>query len=89
MANRTLQYYDGAAADLAAAIQDELRRVRGPEGDRGVRQDSMHVLLGATMPAVLVEAGFIDHPREGRELRTRGLFVDLPAWGSHLFHFGR
>jgi N-acetylmuramoyl-L-alanine amidase len=28
----------------------------------------MDVLMGATMPAVLVEVGFIDHPVEGREL---------------------
>ncbi|HUH02206.1 MAG TPA: N-acetylmuramoyl-L-alanine amidase [Kofleriaceae bacterium] len=57
-----------AAADLAVAIQTELRAIRGTEGDRGVRQESHHVLLGATMPAVLVEVGFIDHPVEGREL---------------------
>jgi N-acetylmuramoyl-L-alanine amidase len=57
------------AADLAAAIQARLREVRGAEGDRGVRQDAMHVLLGATMPAVLVEVGFVDHTVEGRELR--------------------
>ena len=56
------------AADLAAAMQRELRAVRGAAGDRGVRQDAHHVLLGATMPAVLVEIGFIDHPQEGREL---------------------
>ena len=58
----------GAAAALAVAIQGQLRAVRGAEGDRGVRQGAMHVLLGATMPAVLVEMGFIDHPVEGREL---------------------
>ncbi len=56
------------AAELAVAMQRRLRAVRGPEGDRGVRQDAQHVLLGATMPAVLVEVGFIDHPAEGREL---------------------
>ncbi|MBK9032628.1 MAG: N-acetylmuramoyl-L-alanine amidase [Myxococcales bacterium] len=56
------------AADLAAAVQRELRAVRGADGDRGVRQDAHHVLLGATMPAVLVEIGFIDHPIEGHEL---------------------
>jgi N-acetylmuramoyl-L-alanine amidase len=56
------------AADLAAGIQIALRDVRGKPGDRGVRQDSHHVLLGATMPAVLVEVGFIDHPIEGAEL---------------------
>ncbi len=56
------------AAKLAAAIQDNMRTLRGKAGDRGVRQDSMHVLLGATMPAILVEVGFIDHPVEGEEL---------------------
>lgn len=56
------------AAELAAAVQKELRAVRGEAGDRGVRQDAHHVLLGATMPAVLVEVGFIDHPIEGQEL---------------------
>jgi N-acetylmuramoyl-L-alanine amidase len=56
------------AADLAARMQRALRDRRGPDGDRGVRQDAQHVLLGATMPAVLVEVGFIDHPIEGRQL---------------------
>jgi len=56
------------AADLAEAIQHQLRRVRGADGDRGVKQNAPDVLLGATMPAVLVEIGFIDHPVEGREL---------------------
>jgi N-acetylmuramoyl-L-alanine amidase len=56
------------AAELAARIQGELAEALGPEGDRGVRQDAMHVLLGATMPAVLVEVGFIDHPVEGQAL---------------------
>jgi len=56
------------AAELAARIQRALRDRRGGDGDRGVRQDAQHVLLGATMPAVLVEVGFIDHPLEGRQL---------------------
>ena len=56
------------AADLAARMQRALRDRRGAAGDRGVRQDAHHVLLGATMPAVLVEVGFLDHPLEGKEL---------------------
>lgn len=63
---RATAHYE--AVELAARVQRALRTLRGPEGDRGVRQDSKHVLLGATMPAVLVEVGFIDHPIEGREL---------------------
>ena len=56
------------SAELAARMQKSLRARRGPDGDRGVRQDAHHVLLGATMPAVLVEVGFIDHPIEGAQL---------------------
>jgi N-acetylmuramoyl-L-alanine amidase len=58
------------AAELAVDVQRELRAVRGATADRRVRQDAHHVLLGATMPAVLVEVGFIDHPVEGRELAS-------------------
>jgi N-acetylmuramoyl-L-alanine amidase len=58
------------AADLAARMQRSIGQRRGKDGDRGVRQDSQHVLLGATMPAVLVEVGFLDHPIEGKELAT-------------------
>jgi N-acetylmuramoyl-L-alanine amidase len=57
-----------SSAALAAAVQRELRDVRGAALDRGVRQDAQHVLLGAVMPAVLVEVGFLDHALEGREL---------------------
>jgi N-acetylmuramoyl-L-alanine amidase len=57
-----------AAADLARSINRHLGKARGRRADRGVKQESMHVLLGATMPAVLVEVGFMDDPVEGREL---------------------
>jgi N-acetylmuramoyl-L-alanine amidase len=66
-----------AAADLAADMQARLRAARGDAGDRGVRQDAQHVLLGATMPAVLVEVGFIDHPIEGRELTRPAVQAQL------------
>ncbi|MBL4635063.1 MAG: N-acetylmuramoyl-L-alanine amidase [Kofleriaceae bacterium] len=76
------------AAKLAAAIQDNMRKLRGKAGDRGVRQDSMHVLLGATMPAILVEVGFIDHPIEGEELMDAELRSEIvhaiaQAIGTH------
>lgn len=57
-----------SAAALAARIQDRLGQVWNPADDRGVKQDAMHVLMGATMPAVLVEVGFVDHAVEGRQL---------------------
>ncbi len=70
------------AADLAASIQGNMRELRGKAGDRGVRQASMDVLMGATMPAVLIEVGFIDHPVEGEELmdaKVRGKMADAVA----------
>ena len=67
------------AAELAARVQHNLRARRGAEGDRGVRQDAHHVLLGATMPAILVEVGFIDHPVEGRQLQEPGVQKQLAA----------
>ncbi len=65
------------AADLAARIQRAIRERRGATGDRGVRQDAHHVLLGATMPAVLVEVGFVDHPVEGKELAQPAVQAQL------------
>jgi N-acetylmuramoyl-L-alanine amidase len=67
------------AAELAARMQHALRDRRGADGDRGVRQDAQHVLLGATMPAVLVEVGFIDHPVEGHELADPSVQAQLAA----------
>jgi N-acetylmuramoyl-L-alanine amidase len=67
------------SAELAARVQKALRERRGPEGDRGVRQDSHHVLLGATMPAVLVEVGFIDHPIEGKQLAEAAVQAEIAA----------
>jgi N-acetylmuramoyl-L-alanine amidase len=38
--------------------------------DLGVRQGPFYVLLGATMPSVLVETAFISHPREEKRLAS-------------------
>jgi len=48
---------------LAASVQRELNALTGTR-DRGVRQAPFRVLMGATMPAILVEAGFISNPDE-------------------------
>ena len=68
-----------AAAELATRMQRALRARRGPDGDRGVRQDAHHVLLGATMPAVLLEVGFLDHPLEGQQLAEPAVQDQLAA----------
>ena len=38
--------------------------------NRGVRQAPFTVLMGATMPAVLVEVGFISNPEEEARFKT-------------------
>ena len=54
---------------LAYQIQKSLAHNLGAE-DRGVRRARFAVLRDAIMPAVLVEAGFLSHPAEGRKIRT-------------------
>jgi len=51
------------SSKLAEAIQTELNTASGVR-DRGVRQAPFRVLMGATMPAILIEAGFISNPEE-------------------------
>jgi N-acetylmuramoyl-L-alanine amidase len=63
-----------ASLDLARRIQ--LGLLAHEEGayapvDRGVRQAPHDVLGDAEVPAVLVEAGFLDHPIEGRYLASK------------------
>jgi N-acetylmuramoyl-L-alanine amidase len=55
------------SAALAQIVQHHIvRGTRAPS--RGVRQAPFLVLSGTRMPSVLVEIGFISHPREGRLL---------------------
>lgn len=54
---------------LAYEIQKSLVRTL-QSGDRGVRRARFEVLRGATMPAVLIEAGFLSHPEEGKKIFT-------------------
>lgn len=49
---------------LAEILQEELQAVTGKQVNRGIKQNSFRVLKGATMPAVLVEVGFISNPDE-------------------------
>src|SRR5207248_4888451 len=64
----------GDARDLAQALQSSLVRTLrgrvGPVRDHGVKQALFYVLLGAHMPAVLVETGFISNPFEEKRLKS-------------------
>jgi N-acetylmuramoyl-L-alanine amidase len=52
---------------LASRIHEELAGATGSQG-RGVKQAPFRVLVGAAMPAVLVEAAFISNAEEERLL---------------------
>jgi len=54
---------------LAESIQAHLNALAGTP-DRGVRQAPFRVLMGATMPAILVEAGFVSNPDEETLFRS-------------------
>lgn len=54
---------------LAYHVQKALSRGLGVE-DRGLRRARFAVLRDAVMPATLVEAGFMSHPKEGRKILT-------------------
>jgi N-acetylmuramoyl-L-alanine amidase len=53
---------------LANLIQGELNETLQLK-DRGVKQAPFRVLMGATMPAVLVEVGFVSNPEEEKKLQ--------------------
>jgi N-acetylmuramoyl-L-alanine amidase len=55
------------SSTLASRIQDELAEVTGSER-RGVKQAPFRVLVGAAMPAVLVEVAFISNSEEEKLL---------------------
>ena len=59
-----------SSSQLAEIIQGEVTRDLGLP-DRGVRQAGFRVLVGAYMPAVLIELGFLSHSQEERRLGDR------------------
>jgi N-acetylmuramoyl-L-alanine amidase len=60
-------YYIRASHDLAGLVQDSFS-IFHSGANRGVKQAGFRVLVGAFMPAVLIELGFISNPAEERLL---------------------
>jgi N-acetylmuramoyl-L-alanine amidase len=62
------QEYLNESSRFAQAVQEEMNRATGVQ-NRGVKQAPFKVLVGATMPAALVEVGFITNPDEEAKLK--------------------
>lgn len=58
------------AIDLQASVLSSLRAHYNQVKDAGVREGPFWVLVGAQMPAVLVEVGFLTHSKEGARLQS-------------------
>ena len=52
---------------LAALIQQQLSKQTNSR-NRGVKQAGFHVLVGASMPNVLIEMGFLSNKKESKQL---------------------
>ena len=63
--------YIEQSAVLARAVEGSLR-ARIPMSPRAIQQAPFRVLVGANMPAVLVEMGFITNPEQERQLASDG-----------------
>lgn len=67
--------------DLAETVQrhvvQRLRQSNRDLPDRGVKQAPFVVLIGASMPSVLAEIGFVSTPDEARRLKTSAYRQDV------------
>lgn len=64
MANSKINESSHLASEIQKSLVGHLSPGYPQVKNLGVRQGPFYVLLGATMPSVLVEAAFISHPRE-------------------------
>ena len=71
MANAKINESSRLAAEVQQALVAGLKPHYSKIKDLGVKQGPFHVLLGATMPSVLVEAAFISNQREEQRLQSR------------------
>jgi N-acetylmuramoyl-L-alanine amidase len=64
MYNERLNKSKKLAASIHQSVIDEAMSLNPRIVDRHVKHAASQVLLGATMPAALIEVGFLSHPHE-------------------------
>jgi len=83
------------ATRVQSALVREIARSNPAARDRGVRQAPFVVLIGAAMPSILIEVGFLSNPREEKLLNTSkyrqqiaaGLYNGIARYASTLSRF--
>ncbi len=83
------------ATHIQAATHEFSVRTHGRVYNRGVRHAPFAVLIGATMPAVLVEVGFISNPKEEallkksdyRQKMAEALYKGVLSYSNSLSHY--
>ncbi len=66
------------AETVHGSIVQGVRQTHGSVKDLGVKRGPFHVLFLSGMPSILVETGFVTHPREAKRLKSR-LYRDVLA----------
>jgi len=70
MQNAKINESSRLAGNVQGQIYKKLRKHYKKVRSKGVKQAPFYVLLGAEMPAVLIETSFISNPRECKRLRS-------------------
>ncbi len=82
------------AQQVQSALWASSVKVNNPSRDRGVRQAPFVVLIGATMPSILAEIGFVSNPHDENALRTgdtrqkiaEALYKGIAQYANSLSH---
>ncbi|MFP5238189.1 MAG: N-acetylmuramoyl-L-alanine amidase, partial [Acidobacteriota bacterium] len=93
-ASKLSESRDFARAAHASAL-NQVKRA-GSTRDRGLHEAPFYVLLGAKMPAILVEVGYITNPAEATRLRdekyldglAQGIAEGVRAYKQKIERFG-
>ena len=83
------------AASIHSAVHKHAKRNNSKARDRGLKKAPFVVLIGAQMPSVLVELGFISNAQEEKQMKkpayrqqiAEALYEGLSNYASTLSHF--
>jgi N-acetylmuramoyl-L-alanine amidase len=77
MQNAKIHESKGLATSVQTSLNSHMRKSYNRIRNKGVKQAPFYVLIGAQMPAILVETSFISNPRECKRLTS-------PQYQNHL-----